>query len=756
MRNSQGVIVLCLAYILGLLTTYWSWGRWGLLLLAIPTAWGWWKFWRKGPHLRWLVAAIAIALLASVYLPFRLPQPADNDISKFIQTTAERGTSQFAIVQGVVDSYPHVTRNHRSQFWLNTTQLNEIQGEGLRPVEVSKPVSGKLYVTVPLISATGLQPGVEVSITGTLYLPQASANPGGLDFREYLIRSGAFAGMRGVQLQVADETQIQKWSWGKIRQWIVATQVRWLDIPAGPLVSGMVMGADAVDIPSDLRDNFVRVGLAHALAASGFQVSLILNALLSLTRRRLSPQGQFNIGIVLLLVFLGLTGFQPAVIRSVVMGVAVLIALRTQRQVKPLHALLLAATLMSLINPLWIWDIGFELSFLATLGLIVTVEPLQKKLDWLPPTIADLISVPLAATIWTLPLQLCIFKVFPLYSLPANILTSPLISIISIGGMISAIVGLILPIAGSALAAILYVPTHLLIAIVKLCNHLPGASIAVGQINIWQFGLLYGLILLVWLVPKWQKRWFLPTIVGLLIVIVPLLVWKATEFQITALAAGDSQILVVQDRGKVILINSGDDSTARFTVIPFLQQQAVNHIDAAIELNLNTMADDKLMANSWQTIAKQIPISNFYSVDRSLTQSSDLKFEPLPLQHSKNFDRLGLMLVSNDPPIVQLNLPEYHQKWLIVGDINLDRVQKVINNDRVNRTNTLYWTGSKLNTELIDKIAPKIAIASTINPDPETMEILKNKNISVYYTGRDGAMQWTPEDQFQSYLESER
>jgi competence protein ComEC len=756
MQNSQGAIVLCLAYIVGLIATYWSWGRWGLLLLAIPTAWCWWKFWRKGPPLGWGVVAIAVALLATVYLPLRFPHPSDTDISQFIKVTAERGTSQFAIVQGVVDSYPHVTRNHRSQFWLKATQLNEIQGDILRPADISKPVTGKVYVTVPLISATGLQPGVEVSVTGTLYLPQVSANPGGLDFREYLMRSGAFAGMRGVQLQVADESQTKQWSWGKIRQRIVAAQVRWLDIPAGPLVSAMVMGAEAVDIPSEVQDSFVRVGLAHALAASGFQVSLILNALLSLTRGRLSSQGQFNLGLLLLLVFLGLTGFQPAVMRSVVMGVAVLIALRTQRQVNPLNALLLAATLLLLINPLWIWDIGFQLSFLATLGLIVTVEPLQRKLDWLPPTIADLITVPLAATIWTLPLQLYVFKVFPLYSLPANMLTSPLISIVSMGGMISAIAGTIFPLAGSAMAAILYLPTHLLIAIVQLFNRLPATSIAVGEIATWQFCLLYALILLVWLVPKWQKRWLLPTIAGLLVVVFPLFLWKATEFQITALAAGNSQILVVQDRGKVLLINSGNDSVARFTVIPFLQQQAINHIDAAIELNLNTIEDDRFMGNSWQTIADQIPIERFYRVGKAVKQPGDFQFESLSLQDTKRFDRLEMQLLSDDPPIMQLNLPNYQKQWSIVGDIKLDRVQKVINNHRVIKCETLYWTGSKLNEEFIDKIKPSMAIASTLNPDPETLDILVKKNISVYYTGRDGAMQWTPENQFEPYLDAER
>jgi len=57
---------------------------------------------------------------------------------------------------------------------------------------------------------------------------------------------------------------------------IIRSQVRWLGSPEGPFVSSMVLGSKAVDLPYDIRDSFIQVGLAHALAASGFQTSLIL------------------------------------------------------------------------------------------------------------------------------------------------------------------------------------------------------------------------------------------------------------------------------------------------------------------------------------------------------------------------------------------------------------------------------------------------------------------------------------------------
>ncbi len=758
MRNTQYAIVLCLAYVLGLLATCQPWARWGLLVVAIPTAWLLPRVWRKGPNWQTWLVAMAIAIAATFYLEIRIPQPGDRDISKYIPATVERGTNQFTIVQGIVDSYPHATRNHHSQFWLKATQLNEIQGNQLRPAEVSRPVSGRVYVTVPIQSGTGLQPGVEVSITGTLYLPQVSANPGGFSFRDYLTQSGGFAGMRGVQLRVPDESQTQTWSWGKLRQRIAAAQVKFLDIPVGPLVTAMVLGSEAVDLPFDLHDKFVRVGLAHALAASGFQVSLILNAILTLTRKRLSVVGQFNLGSVALFIFLGLTGFQPAVVRAVVMGMAVLIALRTKRKIAPLNALVVAGTLLLIFNPLWVWDIGFELSFLATLGLIVTADSLLQKLDWLPPTIADLIAVPLAATIWTLPIQLYVFKVFPLYCLPANILTGPLISIISIAGTIGAFAGAIVPIVGSAISVILYIPTQMLIGIVDFFNYLPGTSFAVGQLATWQLVALYGLIFGVWGLPKWQKSWKLLIVVGLLLIIVPLLFAKANELQITALSSNDRQILVIQNRGQTMLLNTGNESTARFTVMPFLQQQAINQIDNAIDFSR-----DRTEVNNWQTLRQSLAIKNFYSIDESSSNTTGINFTQLPLGAVKKFDRLELKVLQISPAVLQIELPEHHQKWLIVGDpilnttaATVDASRSAIEVESLDPIQTLYWRGGKLTKQAIEKMHPQVAIAATIRPDRDTIKLLEQNNVLVYYTGRDGAIQWTPTGEFKPYLEGER
>ena len=388
------------------------------------------------PHPRiWLIAGL-VGLLATFYFQLRVPQPETNDISRFIPNDNNSNQKQLVIVRGEVASKPRLTRSQKGQFWFKVTQLDEVKNDD-GPAGVPQGVTGKLYVTVPILQATGLYPSQQIAVTGMLYKPKATSNPGGFDFQEYLRKEGAFAGLVGKQINVIDKER--EWGWWQIREQIVRSQVRFLGVPEGPLVSAMVLGSRAVDLPYDIRDLFVRTGLAHALAASGFQTSLILGVILQLTRRA-NKATQVICGSLGLITFLCLAGFQAAVLRAVIMGFAALVGLALERKVQQLGSLLLAATLLLLFNPTLIWDLGFQLSFLATLGLIVSATPITKKLDFIPPLLASLISVPLAATIWTLPLLLHIFSVIAVYSIPLNIITTPFISVISIGGMISSLV----------------------------------------------------------------------------------------------------------------------------------------------------------------------------------------------------------------------------------------------------------------------------------------------------------------------------
>jgi competence protein ComEC len=772
MIQASGVII-CLFYILGLLLTAVPWGGFCVLILGITGA----IFSRQQQFNRrrsaskkensqaltrslprwqpispkvWLAAGI-VGLLATLYFQLRIPQPAKNDISQLIPSN-NNNQEQLFIVRGEVLSTPRVTRNQRGQFWLEATQLDEVKSNSSAS-STSKVVGGKLYVTVPILQATGLHPTQQVAVTGILYKPQPALNPGSYDFQKFLRQEGTFAGLSGRQMSILDEGK--KWGWWKVREQIVRSQVRWLGVPEGPVVSAMVLGSKAVDLPYDIRDWFTTVGLAHALAASGFQTSLILGVVLGLASK--AKRGmQILLGSAALLLFLSLAGFTAAVLRAVIMGFAALIGVGLKRQINQLGALLTAAVLILLFNPQWIWDLGFQLSFLATFGLISTANPINQRLQWLPPSIASLISVPLAATLWTLPLHLNLFSVLPNYSLIVNVLSTPLISIISIGGMLSALVSLISSDVGSTIAFILYYPTHWLIQLVDFFVTLPGKNVAIGSISLGQMLAIYGLLSLIWLVKWWQKRWLFASAIALGLILIPL--WHTTNnlFRVTLLASGQEPVVVIQNKGKVILINSGQEETGNLTILPFLKQQGINKIDLAIASNLQS--ND---GYNWTKVLQNLPIIAFY--DYSPTAESNIAslviqkelqkkkgiYQPISVGQSINAGSIIVELVNNKSPILQLQV--INQKWLFVGNIETTELRQLTTGG-ISRPQVL-WCSSRLLKELVPVLQPQVAIAPSANLEPKTLSELQQSQTKLFFTGRDGAIQWTPQNQFEAFIQ---
>jgi competence protein ComEC len=749
--------IFCLAYILGLLSTGIACGGFGLIAigfsLSILSYFGRQSifrnklprsFWQFKPQI-WLIAGL-VGFGATIYFQVRTPHPSENDISRIIAADAQNPV-QIVTVQGRITSTPRLTRNQRSQFWLEPFYLNIGN-------DISKDVSGKLYTTVPLLQATGLHEGETIAVTGILYKPKPANNPGGFNFQAYLAREGSFAGLKGKEVSLINSEINNKinnnWGWWAVRQRIIQSQVRWLGVPEGVLVSAMVLGNRVVDLPSSVSDSFVKVGLAHALAASGFQVSLILGVVLAIARR-FSSRIQFIIGVTALLTFLGLTGLQPSVLRAVIMGIGALTALVLERKVKPLGLILLAASLLLAIYPIWIWDLGFEFSFLATLGLIVTVPALMKKLDWLPPAIATLIIVPIAAYIWTIPLQIYNFGLISPYSILVNIITTIPISIISLGAFISAIASIIYPLAGSVLSWLLYYPTHGLIAIGDFFAKLPGATTAVGTISSLQLVAIYVLFTLACRQKWWQKKWWIAGLLVISLIFIPAWQAQASLFRVTALAAGKEPVLVIQDRSKVLLVNSGNETNSRFTVLPFLQQQGINQIDWAVAANSRMMND----VNNWSLILRNLSVKNFYNYS-DCHQSTAVTFkshntncQQLLPNHTISTGLTAIKLLNNQTPMLQMQLQE--QTWLILGE---NEIEKPVNNEKLPHAQVLVWSGKKLDANLIAAVKPEIAIASAAKLDRETMAELRRSKVKVFLTGRDGAVQWTPNGKFEIAVET--
>ncbi len=701
----------------------------------------------------WLLAGLC-GFLAVLHFQMQLPQPAQNDISRLVNATED---AQMFTVEGKIASPPRITRSQRVQFELDTVLAIGHVGQAMK---IPQKVSGMLYVTVPRSQDSQLYPGRTVRIQGSLYKPKIASNPGGFDFQHYLVQQGIFAGLNGKEISFPERGDSPPFLWS-IQQRIIQSQAFWIDEEVGHLISAMVMGRGGVDIAYEIQDQFARVGLSHALAASGTQVSLLASIVLALTQR-LNRWARLGIGLGILAMYVGLTGIEPSVMRAAVMGAAVFLAVTLERQVKPLSLLLMAATLLLLWNPIWIWSLAFQLSFLATLGLVVTVSKLTQWLDWVPTRIAPLIAVPIAAYLWILPLQLYVFGVVSPYCILINIFSSLLITIISVGGMASALLALIHPVAGSASAWLVHFPTVAFLKIAELGDRLPGNAYAIGTISAVQVLLLYGIYLLVWWQPRCQKQGWIAGIIGLGIVAVPVAYTATHLSQVTALSTTEDPVMVLRDHGKVGLINVGSESDLRFTVLPFLKQQGINGVDWAIAPRLQTPDTD-----CWGQMVESIPIRMFYPVPAAkpkaiaefTTAYQKLKKQiearqGIDLQLSNRQKvQLGAMtaqMISNNPAILQIQV--YQQTWLLLSHWygNSDRV---IN--RLPHADVLWWSGEALSSELLERVQPKVAIASARSIPVETQTWFKaHPAITFYQTGEDGAVQWTPEHGFKTTIEA--
>jgi competence protein ComEC len=718
--NRNSWIVFCLAYIIGLFATgLFYFTNDGLsLIIFLKLGLGLFFFWLITKFLFkvnlsnkvWLIA-IAISILAVIYFYLRIPQPQPKDLSYSVDSVK----SELVRVTGKVLTEPRLNSNQKIKFWLQVREVTEVNKAN------SQTRTGKLYVTLPLLEGNQIYPQDLVTIEGVLYKPQVPIDSQQFNFQRYLQEHNTFAGLTG--FKVINKSVKSTWGWYRLRNRIVRSHVKGLGSPVGQLVSSMVLGQKAVDLPEDLRDLFIKGGLAHVLAASGFQISLLLGITLKLTYF-LTAKKQLLFGCLILLVYTGLTGFSPSVLRALIMGIAVLIAIVNKAKIRTDGSLLLAATILLLFNPLWIWNLSFQLSFLATLGLIITLPALEKKLDWLPTNLATAIALPLAASVWTIPLISYVFNIVATYSILVNILATPLITIISLGGMFASVICSLVPSLGSYLIWLLKYPTLLLIALTRFFTNLPGSTWAIGEISLFFLLIIYGLIILIWLHKKWQKRWLpiLVSIVGL--IIIPLHYQQANLLQVTVLNTNNPATVVIQDRGQVILINSGVAKDIKYNILPFLASQGLNRLDYVIVNPQQTGHNN----SNLKILQSKIKIDKLFCFGDRKSLS-----ETIPVVDNSPITTNSLTINSIDNSNA-LQLTIDRQKWLIAD--RSSSLQTVASKTQ----NVLLWLGQDLNDEILNAFSGKVAIAKARQPSTTINE----RSLQIYTTDAQGTISWTP------------
>lgn len=719
-KNSLYVYGGLIAYILGLLSTglftYSQGIVFCLVVFILAVILGIFIQLKRIPFVSFFTPFLFVLIMIAgfFYYYWRFPLPTATDISHQLSSSSsasmaknfEGGFSSAEIaVRGKILSTPRLNQNQKARFVLQVEKLVTIQGD-------SPSVSGKVYVTSPLLSVKGLYPSSVVTVVGKLYKPSPPLNPGGFDFADYLQREGIFAGLSAKSVTLEKEGNWWHQFLFHLRLRMIQTHVRFLDVPYGNLVSSMVMGSRAVDLDLDLQNSFRLAGLAHTLAASGFHVSLLLGTVLFLTQS-LSPRQRLVIGIVTLLLYTTITGFFPSILRSTLMGIGGLIAMINDRSMKSSVILILAGVILLLINPLWIWDIGFQLSFMATWGLIVSLTPIIKRLDFLPPTIANLIAVPIAATIWTFPLVCYHFNHIPLYGILTNIIATPLVTIITLVGIFTAFIGVFIPWLGSAIILLLFPVIWLLIKLVIVTNNLPFSSLAIGNFSVINLFICYLIIGLVSFHKSCQKYWLFLIIFAFTYLSIPLLYQKITLQQLTVMSSRQQPVIVIQNKGHHAVINLNDKNNVRFNLLTFLKSQGINRL----ELVLVNHDRDNLSALKL--------LQQYIKIKHILPNSQKLK---------------SIKIIEKTPNFIYFDF--LNKTWLII--------EKYKNLTLNNINPQIIIADDRLKLAQIKQLNPEVLISNNLNLNQEILDYLTNNNIQLLSL-ENNAIQWQPERGFIVY-----
>lgn len=272
--------------------------------------------------------------------------------------------------------------------------------------------------------------------------------------------------------------------------------------PESGLLGGVLIGSKEF-LSGDLRDQFITTGTIHIVALSGYNVSIVAEAIMGVFRFFFSQMISVGLGIVAIVLFVLMTGASATAVRAGIMGTLVLVARITGRPYAIGRALLLAGALMVLWNPrTLVFDVSFQLSFIATLGLIFLSPIVERWFRFLPTKFfREIVSATIAAQIAVLPFLIYKMGVLSIVSLPINLFILPFIPFSMMFGAAAGFLSFISHLIAMPFAYLTYGLLHYIFKMVDV-----GASIPYAAINIKSFP-LWGMIVCyfgigVWVVLK--------------------------------------------------------------------------------------------------------------------------------------------------------------------------------------------------------------------------------------------------------------
>lgn len=212
----------------------------------------------------------------------------------------------------------------------------------------------------------------------------------------------------------------------------------------GLIQSSLLFGSRVAEIPETIKGYVKSLGLSHIFAASGFHLVLIAGVFQFIfSRCRIATKPESILIIFISLVYSALAGFSPSINRAFICLIGFYLAKFSNRKLDSIKLLTILAGLVIFIDPYTILDLGFQLSYLATLAILLWVKPLTNRLDEynllknnaIIKYFQESLILSIAVQSLVAPLIIYYFKTFPIWSILANLIFTPLLSLVIISGL---------------------------------------------------------------------------------------------------------------------------------------------------------------------------------------------------------------------------------------------------------------------------------------------------------------------------------
>lgn len=653
------------------------------------------------------------------------------------------------------------------------TIISDIQEKEYKKVCTAKIVRNnkKILINIKMSQdIPSMKYGDSLYIEGEFKQPEEARNYKGYNYKQYL-KTKKIIGT--VELEKAKILKSSNGSFiHNIQKYIKDTINGTLTDEEGNLLLAILLG-DKDKLSEDIQESFKTSNLSHMLAVSGAHVSYIILGLTYVLQNSIIGKKNGKIVcIIFLLAFMAITNFTPSVTRACIMAILTLFSSIIYRKSDVYTNISVAALITLIFNPYSLLDLGFQLSYGGTIGIIIFIKRIQEKKSnsKVINYIKQMALVSIYANIIIIPIMMYHFNTVSFTFIISNIMASPILGIIVITGFLFIIASITVKPLTRLIAIFIKPILSILIKISQICSKLPFSNILV--VTPYMFNVIsYYAIILYCIKSKKNNKCKIIICLLIVLILINFIIYifpqKLRIFFIDV-GQGDSTLIITPDKKTVLIDGGGSDSfdVGEKVLLPYLLDRRILKIDYVLISHFDTDHCGGIL-----TIMEKVKVKNIIISEQAEHSENYERFKKLMIHKKirlievKKGDKIKIgrysefkilfptsRLLSENPLnnnsiVAQFNYNNF--KMLFTGDIEKLAEQQILKAEKAEiRADILKVAhhGSKTSSipEFIKAVKPKIALIGVGknntfgHPNQQTIKNLENIKCRIYRTDLQG------------------